>query len=239
LTEFNSQKHDFTVVTITNTPGITNGRYTVTFGPNLPVFTTSSPVELAQKLNTVASSSGNKSLYIDFDSFTDDRARALTGNLRRQQQTIDPSVEIRGVTRSEVDPDLQGLLFENASRVEASDIRLEQITEGPQKGFFRAVIDLIVHIGASVHHISISIISSTQSYAVEFAQLIGSRAQKSGSANTLDVSNLSVAQIVASAERDFRSRHPGLSDNDYAKYVSSQFGTLDISRLEVSAVSIG
>ncbi len=239
LAEFNSQKQGFAVVTITNTPGNASGRYAVNFGPGQAAFATSSPVELAQKLNSVASSSASKSLYIDFDSFTDDRAKALTSNLKRQQQAIDPTVELHGVTRSEVDPELQGILFDGASRVEASAIRVERITEGPQKGFFRAIVDLVIHFGSSVRRISVNIISSTQSFATELAQLIGLKAQESIPLSASGSSRLSVAQIVASAEKDFRLRHPGLSDDAYSKQVQSQFGTLEISDLLVPPTPVG
>jgi hypothetical protein len=232
LSDIGAQSPDLTMVTITSTPGSSRGRYTVEYGQSGSRFATDSPMDLGQKLNNIMSSSGTKSLYIDFDSFTDDRASALTSNLRRQQKAVDPTIELHGMTRSEADPELQGLLLDRPSRIEATAVRVEEITDGPQKGLFRSAIDLIIHIGNSVRRVSVSIVSATRAYAVELAQLIGIKVQSQALVATSGAGKLSAAQIVAAAER-------GLSQDAYSKQVQSQFGTVDISKLKINAVPVG
>lgn len=239
LSGVNGSGQGLSLITITNTPSNAQGRYTVNFGPGQNPFATNNPTELSQRLNSFIASSGNKRLYVDFDSFSNDKARALAGNLERQQKALDPSVDLHGITRSEADPELQGLWFEPLSKIDAGQIRVEEVTSGPKKGFFRGVIDLVLHFGKSVKRVSIAIVSATREYAVELAELLRSAILSTGSDNLPRMQMTSVAQIVSAVEKNFRARHPNISDDAYSKELQSQFGTVDISFMLLKACTIG
>jgi Putative peptidoglycan binding domain len=214
LTELNGANRQISVATVTYTPENTSGKYTLSFGPSQVPFATDNPAILAHHLNAYLVDSARKSIYVDLDSFPLDKGKALASNLRRQQRLMDDSIDVHGVSRSEEDPQLQTLLFEGVTKVETRDVRVEQ-----RGGFFRATIDLLVYIGNTVHRLSIAIVSSTREYAVELAQLIGMRARTQHAFPVAPgvYTGMSVAEIVSAAERDFRSRHPEITDEAYSK----------------------
>lgn len=224
----NRQQKGFSLVTITNTPNQPNGRYTVVSGSESESFSTSNPMELSTRLNNMLRNSGGKTLYLDLDSFTDDKARALTGTLRRQQQQFDDSVLIDGVPRSEDDPDIQAVLFANDTKIISTDVKVEEVTQGPKRGLFRATIDFLVSVGNGLRRVSVSFYSKTLAYSQELASLLMSHA---GSQGSPAMSGSSIAQLVSLTEHDFRSRHPEITDEAYQKEIRTQLGTVEISEL--------
>jgi hypothetical protein len=211
------------LVTITNTPSNGHGRYSVNFGPHQEIFATSDPKILSERLNRFMVSSGDNQLYVDFDSFSPDKARALTDNLKRQQRVLNPNLEINGIRRSEIDPDLEELCLQPIKKVEVSAPRIEV-----KNGVFQAVIDLVIDTGKSIKRISVVIAAATRELATELAELVHSKLLSIASISP-DGARLSVAQIVSAAEKDFRTRHPEIKDADYVTRIVGQFGTIDIS----------
>src|SRR5215469_172904 len=215
-------------------------RYSLSATSGGSAFSTSSLTELAAKLNEQIRTSTATNVVVEMEGFSPNEADAMAFNLRNGERSLNSSVDVQGVYR-EGDGNLESLLFSRNLKVESTEPKVEEVMDGPRKGWFRSTIDFATTIANRTKTVSLRLYAKTRELAVDWTNDVLSTITRTPSAGAepefaVDAS-MSIADVIRRASSSFRARHPEITDSAFGAEVRDATSGVQVVELRFEVVS--
>lgn len=227
------------IATLFHHPGKAE-RYSLSVSSGGAALSTSSMTELAAKLNEQITASSATSVVVEMEGFSPNEADAMAFNLRNGERSLNSNTDVQGVYR-EGDSDLESLLFSRHLTVESRDAMVEEVLDGPRKGWFQSSIDFATTIANRTKEVSLRLYAKTRALAVEWTNTVLSLITRRPSAETptefaVDAA-LSIADIIRQASSTFRARHAEITDAAFGAEVRDAINGVQIVQLSWGSIA--
>lgn len=179
--------------------------------------------QLTEELNRLLTPGAEQSVYVEMQGFSEDKAEALATSLRIRQRLIDPSVSIGVLPHIDENPGVRLSLFSRGIKLEREAPRIESVDLGKDGFRFQFVIDFSVRTAQGLRTVTLRILSSTREFIAAFMEVLRLRCPS----DKFD-EQLTLAELIAGARTELKSKHPGLTDKQLRLNIVDQFYKIDL-----------
>jgi hypothetical protein len=131
-------------------------------------------------------------------------------------------------------------MFSRNLKVQSTDVKVEEVVEGPRKGWFRSSIDFATTIANRTKTVSLRLYAKTRALAMDWTNTVLATITRGSSAGAkpefaVDAS-MSIADIVRRSSSTFRARHPEITDAAFGAEVRDATSGVQVVELRLEIV---